>query len=166
MTRTFEEARVCPGFRGYFVTESGKVGRIGFPGYRKPCRMKRGGYLAVSLWQSNKGKLRPVHQLVALAFLGDRPSPDHHVAHNDGNKENNHWTNLRWATRKENEADKILHGTTNRGERNGQAKLTNEQTQQIKDRLARGERPSAIARDYPVTPSAISQIKRGARRAK
>lgn len=48
------------------------------------------------------------------------------VAHGDGNTINNHVSNLRWATLKENQADRVLHGVDNRGERNGQCILTEE----------------------------------------
>ena len=127
--------------------------------------MKRGSYLAVSLWENNKGKLWTVHKLVALAFLGPPPTPKHAVAHYDGDKTNNHFTNLRWATKAENEADKIRHGRTNRGERNGQAKITDAQAEQIKQRCGNGEKASALAAEYGISSSAISNIYRGIRRA-
>lgn len=162
--RNFEWGKVCPVNRNYVVTESGKVGRIGKDTHLKPCKLKRGGYLAVNLWSGNKGKTFPVHQLVTLAFHGPRPSPNHHAAHRDGDKTNNHWTNLRWATREENEADKLLHGTSNRGERNGMAKLTDTQVAEIKKRIASGERQARLVEEYGVSAGAISNIYRGKRR--
>lgn len=54
-----------------------------------------------------------VHQLVCEAFHGPRPTPRHEVAHWDGNPANNHASNLRWATHRENEADRVRHGRTN-----------------------------------------------------
>lgn len=58
-----------------------------------------------------------MHALVAEAFHGWRPSEDHEVAHGDGSRVNNHYRNLRWATRLENAADKMLHGTVRSGSR-------------------------------------------------
>ena len=60
---------------------------------------------------------------------GPRPSAEHHCAHRCGN---GHLAccnqrHLRWATPSENEMDKIAHGTSNRGDRNGSAKLSPEQ---------------------------------------
>ena len=42
-----------------------------------------------------------VHVLCALAFLGERPSPNHTVDHIDRQKNNNRSDNLRWCTRLE-----------------------------------------------------------------
>lgn len=123
------EWRPIPGWPEYEVSRFGDVRRIkGGKGSRaghlsRPWINKQTGYLQVCLWRNNRGVKTTVHRLVALAFLGAPPSVDHVVAHNDGRRLNNHWTNLRWATLRENAADTFLHGTHNRGSRNGQAKV-------------------------------------------
>lgn len=43
-----------------------------------------------------------VHRIVATAFLGEPPTPEHVVDHIDTNKQNNRPENLRWVTRFEN----------------------------------------------------------------
>ncbi len=43
-----------------------------------------------------------VHRIVATAFHGNAPSPDHVVDHIDTNRQNNRPENLRWLTRLEN----------------------------------------------------------------
>ena len=64
-----------------------------------------------------------VHLLVCEAFHG--PCPEGMQAcHNNGIRSDNRPENLRWDTVKNNEADKVQHGTHNRGERHGMAKLT------------------------------------------
>lgn len=57
---------------------------------------------------------------------GQAPSHEHHAAHSCGKAYDGciHPKHLRWATPKENEADKLLHGTRARGESHGMAKLT------------------------------------------
>ena len=123
------EWRPVPGWPEYEVSEFGDLRRVkGGKGARpghlsKPWINKHTGYLQVSLWQNNRGTKTTVHRLVAVAFLGEPPSTEHVVAHNDGRRLNNHWSNLRWATAQENAADTFLNGTHNRGSRNGQAKI-------------------------------------------
>lgn len=102
-----------------------------------------------------------VHSLVCTAFHGPRPSPKHQVAHKDGDKTNNAAVNLRWATAKENIADKILHGTMAHSEANGRAKLTIEQVREIRRRMAEGETQKGLAQAYGVAASNISHIATG-----
>lgn len=92
---------------------------------------KQKGHRSVMLYGKERRRLH-VHRLVALAFIGPQPSPLHEVAHCNGDPSNNAATNLRWATRAENHADKLLHGTHNRGERHPLSKLTNAQTEDIR----------------------------------
>lgn len=101
-----------------------------------------------------------VQQLVAAAFIGDKPD-DMEVCHNDGNCQNNHLSNLRYDTRLENIHDRIKHDGCNRGETNGLAKFTEEQVKDIKRRLNAGEPVGKIAKEYGVYHGAISLIKNG-----
>ena len=109
----------------YGVTEYGDVVRLDTWRLKRPShRYQRGGYFAVSLWEQGKERRWYVHQIVAHVFHGPRPSPKHDCAHTDGNKRNNHYTNLRWCTRADNEHDKIEHGRSNRGDRNGMSAVS------------------------------------------
>ena len=62
---------------------------------------KRYGYCELSLHKNGKEKRFKVHRLIAEAFI---PNPNKlpEVNHIDGNKENNHASNLEWCTSKEN----------------------------------------------------------------
>lgn len=110
----------------YSVTAHGDIVRNDTGAILKPAPRNDSGYLAVSLWESGKSKSWFVHQIVALTFHGPRPSPRHHAAHDDGNKLHNHYTNIGWKTKIENERDKIAHGTHNRGNRNGMSRVARE----------------------------------------
>lgn len=63
-------------------------------------------------------KLCWIHRLVLETFIGPASTNEHQAAHNNGVSHDNRLENLRWATPSENQADRILHGTDNRGERN------------------------------------------------
>lgn len=91
------------------------------------------GYPVVGL-SLGDGRLQQiaVHRLVCAFFHGSKPTPFHQVAHGDGNRCNNRAENLRWATSKENHADRRLHGTDATGERNGRAVLNEDAVREIR----------------------------------
>lgn len=122
--------RWCVGYEGlYSITSTGEVWSYHNPGapiFRNPSK-DRDGYLRVNLCNRSRAT-KNIHQLVASAFIGERPH-DFEVCHNDGNKLNNSVDNLRYDTKSNNEADKMLHGTHARGERNGANKISNTQAE-------------------------------------
>lgn len=162
-----EECRPFPPNPAYLVHPSGKVLNAKGSAWLRPAVMKRGSYLAVGLWKNNKGSTWTLNKIVAWTFRGAPIAPCNHAAHEDGNKKNNAADNIFWKTKVENEADKIRHGTTNRGERNGQVKLTDAQCAQIRAEWAsnpvRGEK-SRISERWEMSQSAIGNIIRGKRR--
>lgn len=152
--------RDVTGFEGlYEVSDKGRV-RSKLTGKIKAQTLnKKDGRLFMLLWKNNKPKNRKPHTLVMEAFVGKRPRKME-CCHYDGNPQNNNLSNLRWDTCKNNHADKVRHGTTNRGERCGTAKLTQKQVEAIRIdiRLQR-----EIAEEYGVLQNTISRIKGGKR---
>jgi hypothetical protein len=101
-----------------------------------------------------------VHRLVAFAFIG--PAPDGmHVNHKDGNKTNNWIGNLEYVTPQENS----LHSTrvlgNGVGEKNGSAKLTEDQVREIKQLLNQGIPITVVAAGFGVSKSIVGYIKQG-----
>jgi hypothetical protein len=89
-----------------------------------------GGYGNIHIGRKSK----VVSRLLCEDTHGPPPTPEHHAAHSCGNGRlgcvNRH--HLRWATPAENLADRVHHGTTNHGERNGSAKLSIDDVRQIR----------------------------------
>lgn len=109
------------------------------------------GYSRVSLPINGKQTKVRIHRLVAKAFI-DNPDNRLQVNHIDGNKSNNHITNLEWCTTKENviHAYKIgLKKPTNR-------KLTEEQILEIKNSSLKGV---VLTKKFKVSKGLISNIK-------
>lgn len=95
-----------------------------------------------SVWvrdKSGKGRSLRVHVLVALSFLGDRPTLKHEVNHKDLDKKNNCDWNLEWATHKKNMEHFYANGydpesRNQKGEANSLSKLTQKQVDYIRRR--------------------------------
>jgi predicted DNA binding protein len=94
--------------------------------------------------------------MVCLAFHGARPE-GYHAAHRNGIVTDNRASNLRWATKVQNEADKIAHDVRAWGSRHGMHKLTDDQVKFIR---ANYLIPGAdLARRFGVSQTTISSIR-------
>lgn len=81
----------------YEVYEDGRVYSVKHARYLKPYIQK--GYSKVSLFIDGKCERWLVHRLVAVLFIGEAPKGRPDINHIDGNKQNNHYTNLEWCDR-------------------------------------------------------------------
>ena len=102
----------------YEASDTGEV-RNARTGHTLKQTVHKSGYVNVQLWNKMKFWTVGVHQLVALSFLGPKPSPAHEVRHGDGVKTHNWLANLSYGTALENMADRDAHGTTAVNEKNG-----------------------------------------------
>ena len=96
---------VIPGFENYKVFENGEV--FSFARKQSGVKLNPGistsGYLQVGLYVSGVSTSVSVHRLVASVYLGlDLNDSKSLVDHIDGNKLNNHVSNLRIVTPSEN----------------------------------------------------------------
>jgi hypothetical protein len=163
-----KEWRTLPWLPGYEISESGDVRHTTRKATRpvgyvlKGC-IQNDGYRIYKIPVGGTKRILKAHRLACEAFHG--PSPNvlkREVAHNDGNPGNNHFTNLRWAGRRENDRDRVRHGTDPKGDRNGNARFTWDQVRAIRARFTgRWGEITAIAREYGVSVSAIAQMRDG-----
>lgn len=141
--RVRSEDQILPIGRGKTRCKRGRI--------LKPGRYCKSGHVSVVLGRGSAGK--PVHQLVALTFLG--PAPDGcEVLHADGDPANNRLSNLRYGTRTENILDVYRQGKRWR-------KLSADDAHAIRDELAKGATGASLAKKYGVSRSCISSIKLG-----
>lgn len=118
----------------------------------------RGGYPRVSLSKGGIVREDSIHVLVCTAFHGPKPVDKDLVAHSDGDPSNANARNLRWATFKENEADKLRHGRRPLGEEVHGSKLIPEIVTKIR---AQHGSCGEIAEKFGVSKSTIWEIRTG-----
>lgn len=157
------------GYKGkYQVTKDGRI----WSNHRNrflTVQMNYLGYPVISLVGLGKNKRKQkthcIHRLVAEAYLPkvkDKPQ----INHKDGNKTNNHVSNLEWCTQKEN----VHHAWKNNlawvcsGDSHPNVKLTKKQVEEINNKIDyKYGTMSRLAKEYGVSVSLISLIGKGYR---
>lgn len=156
--RLKEEWRPCDD-DAYEVSSLGQVRRAkpSRPGFIRVGRILKHnivrGYACVRL---SGAKDRKVADLVARAFIG--PKPDGlEINHKNGVKTDNRPENLEYVTKSENVRHAIRMGLY----RNGRARLTREQAEEIRRRRSSGEKSADLAREFGVGVNHVWDIWRG-----
>ena len=150
--------------RGYAVGDDGSVWSARRTGHRHRLfdwrrlvpHGDRHGYLSIKLNRQRIG----VHRLVLRAFRGRCPA-GMESRHLDGNPSNNWVGNLLWGTPKQNQADRLKHGTDQNGARNPNAKLTERHIPKIRELDEAGATADAIGWLFSVHPRTIRAALRG-----
>ena len=148
-----------PFSRYYEVSNDGNVRRI--PGVIGDGRRIKGGQLAkvqvkgyhLVLLQCEKQKWMPrVHQLVALAFIGEPPGEigvtGWTVNHKNFNKFDNRAENLEWMTATENHDHAVMNGRKAKGESHYKSKLTEDIVRQMRAMRLAGMKVKDIAAQF------------------
>lgn len=144
----------------YQVSDTGlvkttKTGRILRPS------VSRHGYERVCLFKMDRERRYRVHRLVAMAFI---PNPDNlpQVNHKDGNKRNNHVSNLEWITNEDN-----MHHAKEHGLRAGHERFCESKKKRvIATNIASGERivfDSILAARKTIGTCHVQEVLKGIR---
>jgi hypothetical protein len=163
-----------PGYEGlYRVSDHGEVevyerttevvGRGGtkYLRFRPAARLKPwitpDGYSKHGLCKAGVTKSFHAHQLIMLAFVGERPRK-RLVRHIDGNPRNNQLSNLCYGTYQENAQDAISHGTIAWGERSNLSKFSEEKIEVIR-KLCKWFNTDEIAKFFNMSKTHVRDIK-------
>lgn len=119
-----------------------------------PYSTNKTGYAALAI----NGKMTRAARYICKRVHGPPPTQGHQAAHNCGNRRCINPHHIEWKTRKENEADKLLHGTRHRGEQSVKAKLTEAQVREILRQRASGATMKALSEQFGVAHSTIQSI--------
>ena len=114
-----------PDFPHHEISDQGRIrikdriwAKAGIPGAVLRGYKTYQGYIQVRLKDKDgKTPLKRVHRLVLETFVGPCPKGCEGT-HRNGKRDDNRLDNLTWKTPAENQADRVAHGTSNRGERN------------------------------------------------
>jgi len=147
----------------YYITENGVVyTNSKGKGLRElKQKLDTSKYYRVCLVMENcENKNFLVHRLVAKAYI-DNPEGLEYVNHKDGDKLNNHFSNLEWVTSGDNQRHAYSTGLKNipRGESNGRNRLSEEDVLSIYWRLYEGARNIDIRREYDIGSGTLTCIK-------
>lgn len=117
-------------------------------------------YTQIDLMKDGERKCKRVCRLVGIHFISN-PENKPQINHKDGNKHNNVYTNLEWATGSEN----CVHAFENNlrarypGEKHGMAKATDKIILEIRKKYDSGKyTKSMLAKEYGFFHSHICQI--------
>lgn len=159
MTEIWRTVDVCP---AYEVSSDGRIRRA-LPGKRTRVGniVRSEGdtrYRTATLVFKGKRHYVQIHTLVCRTFHGAKPSPDHQAAHLNGDSHDNRARNLAWATQRENERHKAIHGTRLVGEDVPGAKLTVDDVLEIRRLHSNGEPFAAIGRRFGVYYTTVRRI--------
>lgn len=141
--------RDIPGYEGLYELSS--LGRLrSFK--RGLCRMDWSGpYVSTTLRRAGVQRKFGLHVLLLMTFVGS--AEGRWGCHRDDDKRNNALGNLYWGTPKENGADRVRNGNSQRGEKSPHAKISAELCSWIR------ESPQSSLRLAPVLGLASSTIR-------
>lgn len=130
---------------GYMVTKDGRI----FNKHGKEKEVQHvNGYPQMMLYINCQMRFYYVHRIVAELYV---PNPDGYkfVKHKDGNRFNNHASNLEWAP---------LLVDRNQRKRNYKCDISDSDVQSIRLKYEQGIKQQILAEEYNVSQSYISHL--------
>jgi hypothetical protein len=141
----------------YYITEDGNIFNLNKQLF---VSLTNKGYKTFRGCINGIRKHITIHRAVAECYI---PNPDNlpQVNHIDGNKLNNHVSNLEWTTNQKNRDHAVQNGLHARGEQIGTSRFTEEDIKWIRQNYIPNHHQfgmSAMARKLNTYPSTIHKI--------
>lgn len=151
-------------FYGYKVFPDGVIKRD--EKAMKPF-LDKDGYFRIALSINKKQKKFYVHRLVYELYVGPLMVGEV-CCHNDNNKTNNNWENLRSDSQKNNIADKLKHGTWQAGDTHPRVKYSDLLIESLQIFMAQNPNMSSsdVALSYDLPRTLVYDVKRGQRKTR
>lgn len=148
------------GTQSYFVSSLGRVKTVknGREHIQKLYE-RDNGYLSCNVYYEGVQKTKEIHILVAEAFLGERPSSQYVINHIDGNKTNNHLSNLEYITYAENTQHAFDTGLNVSGENHPNSTISNKQVVLMKFLIKLGYSDKDIAERFEIAQRTVNRIR-------
>lgn len=153
-------------YENYEVSEEGfvvnlKTGRILKPDIVKKRKNSIDSeYRRVTLCENNKPQKFALHRLVALYFV-DGYEEGLEVNHKDGNRGNNHFSNLEWVTPSQNKEHALVNNLLPKGVFHGNAKYTEQDVKNVLEYSSQGISRKDTATMCGVTLSFVKDVRNG-----
>lgn len=144
------------------LSKNGKLRIV--PGKLLSVKKSQYGYLRAALCINGRAKLFSLHSIIAKMFVpNDNLIIKNTVNHKDGDKLNNHPSNLELCSRSENNYHAYATGLKNStGEMNGRAKITKQIAENIKAEIIPYQLTRRmIAQKYGVSKSTVDKVLSG-----
>lgn len=117
------------------------------------------GYLTAVLCKGGIKKTHCIHQLVGNCFVSGRKK-GLQLNHKDGDKNNNHFSNLEWVTASENTLHSYQIGLKKRpfGEANPMVRLSDKEVAKIRKKYSKGHSISELCDQFGITSKWCKKI--------
>lgn len=156
-----EGFKIIPGFEDYAINAYANVIRIipnksnRVAGSCLHGTINHKGYRIYALYVDGSAKMQLAHRLVMRVYVGDSELQVNHI---DGNKLNNHISNLEYCTNMANRIHAMDQNLIAKGSRIGSSKLVENQVVEIRYLHRRGMNYAELGRLFKISSSSVRDL--------